>query len=607
MNTRFSIKAKILNAFVLAALLLLSCPFLMPVNARAETLGYRVEQDLLTVGQAMGCGDLSFGDADFVANFSLKYPAYVSKQFGVPMSIVTQVVNDSSPMIGLGASQVTEKQCPSAKKEYLSLMRKVGLSEKDVEQAHQRTQKAQEEKAAKESKEQEERHEREMKLKQAQEEQRAREQKEKEERLALEQQEKERLDVAWANSIGMKFAPIPGGDMQLSRTAKNDFGEEGVETWSIRVEPFLMGVYEVTQEQWVAVMGTGSNPSGEKGRTVPVHGAPVRDVLEFIRRLNEMEGHQRYRLPYEVEWEYAARAGSTGTYFFGEDSQKLQDYAWHYLAYSPKVQPVGGKRPNPWGLYDIYGNASELTIGVSDYNKYYGLDPAAPAKPQMADPNTYTETGGVSYLSRGGSADDPASECTSLRGRHYGNSYKGFRLVLGPEQAPQAAPAAPATAQPVQPEQAPTAPQPQAAQPEQTVPSQPQPGQPATQVPQPEQAPTTSADELRAQLAQASTASQAQVEQPAASVSPSFDCAKAGTQIELAICADSNLAQMDKGMALMYKQALSAASDKEALRAEQRQWLKQMNEQCAKAVDLNQCILVHYANRTQELGAKIRK
>ena len=135
----------------------------------------------------------------------------------------------------------------------------------------------------------------------------------------------------------------------------------------------------MTQGQWQAVMG--SNPSqftGDPNR--PVENVSWDDVQEFIRRLNAREGGATYRLPTEAEWEYAARAGTTTRWSFGDDASQLGRYAWHDGNAGGQTHPVGQLQPNPWGLYDMHGNVWEW---VQDwYGKYASgtaVDPAGPS------------------------------------------------------------------------------------------------------------------------------------------------------------------------------------------------------------------------------------
>jgi len=118
-------------------------------------------------------------------------------------------------------------------------------------------------------------------------------------------------------------------------------------------KPFYIGKYEVTQEQWVAVMG--SNPSRFKGRRRPVENVSWNDVQKFIKKLNEKEKTTKYRLPTEAEWEYAARAGEPGSYCFGDLVADLPLYAWYYHNANAQTHEVGQLKPNSWGLYDMHG------------------------------------------------------------------------------------------------------------------------------------------------------------------------------------------------------------------------------------------------------------
>jgi formylglycine-generating enzyme required for sulfatase activity len=106
-------------------------------------------------------------------------------------------------------------------------------------------------------------------------------------------------------------------------------------------------------------METNPSPSVFKGDNLPVVSVSWDDVQQFIKKLNEKEGTNKYRLPSEAEWEYAAHAGTTTRYSFGDDESMLVDYAWYDANSGNKTHEVGQKKPNPWGLYDIYGNVWE--------------------------------------------------------------------------------------------------------------------------------------------------------------------------------------------------------------------------------------------------------
>src|SRR5262249_25718461 len=155
------------------------------------------------------------------------------------------------------------------------------------------------------------------------------------------------------NTIGMEFVLIPAGTFQMGN---NDGYDDDKPVHTVRISrPFYLGKYEVTQAQWEAMMG--NNPSHFKGdANSPVEQVHWDDVQKFIRRLNAKEGGARYRLPTEAEWEYAARAGTTTSWSFGDDASQLGRYAWCGGNAGWQTHPVGQLQPNAWGLYDMYGN-----------------------------------------------------------------------------------------------------------------------------------------------------------------------------------------------------------------------------------------------------------
>ncbi len=171
-------------------------------------------------------------------------------------------------------------------------------------------------------------------------------------------------DSEYTNSIGMEFVKVSTGEFMMGSPSdeKERNSDEGPVHKVTIEKPFYLGKFEVSQKQWYEVMG--NNPSLNKGDELPVVMVSWVDAQEFIKKLNEMEGTDKYRLPYEAEWEYACRAGTTASYSFGDDESKLGDYAWHGPVFyggnsEGETHPVGQKKPNPWGLYDMHGNVWE--------------------------------------------------------------------------------------------------------------------------------------------------------------------------------------------------------------------------------------------------------
>ena len=167
------------------------------------------------------------------------------------------------------------------------------------------------------------------------------------------------IATTFTNTIGMEFVRIPAGEFAMGSPPDEEgrYSDEGPVHHVTIENPFYMGRYEVTQEQWRTVMG--DNPSRFKSDNLPVECVSWDDVQDFIRKLNRKEGTDKYRLPSEAEWEYACRAGTTTRYSFGDGESKLGDYAWYRDNSDYQTHLVGQKKPNPWGLYDMHGNVWE--------------------------------------------------------------------------------------------------------------------------------------------------------------------------------------------------------------------------------------------------------
>ena len=157
----------------------------------------------------------------------------------------------------------------------------------------------------------------------------------------------------------MEFVQVPAGEFLMGSESEEAIYMEQPVTRVRISRGFYLGKYEVTQGQWQAVMG--SNPSffDECGPDCPVEGVSWDDVQEFIRKLNAAVGEERYRLPTEAEWEYAARAGTSGDRYGNLDA-----IAWYDGNSGDRTHPVGRKAPNALGLHDMLGNVFEWVAGL---------------------------------------------------------------------------------------------------------------------------------------------------------------------------------------------------------------------------------------------------
>ncbi|MBI4751231.1 MAG: SUMF1/EgtB/PvdO family nonheme iron enzyme [Acidobacteria bacterium] len=189
------------------------------------------------------------------------------------------------------------------------------------------------------------------------------------------------------NRLKMEFVLIRTGTFMMG-SPETEAGRSRDERQQevIISQPFYLGVYPVTQEEWKAVMGTA--PSFFKGNTrLPVESIGWEEVQEFLKRLNKKERTSSYRLPTESEWEYACRAGTLGPY-----AGTLELMGWYIDNSSHRTHPVGQKLPNDWGLYDMHGNVRELCQNALG-----------------------TDTTRTYRLSRGGSWADIAPFCRSAQ------------------------------------------------------------------------------------------------------------------------------------------------------------------------------------------------
>jgi len=238
------------------------------------------------------------------------------------------------------------------------------------------------------------------------------------------------LIIPGPGKVQLRMKQIPAGTFVMGSPPdeKKRRADEGPMHQVVISKPFQIGVFEVTQAQWEAVMG--NNPSRFRGgsyrekSTNPVEQVSWEDCQKFIEKLNGM-GIGTFRLPTEAEWEYACRAGTRTAYSFGDEVGELREYAWctHYPAYTTRqvTHQVGTRKPNPWGLYDMHGNVWEwCSDWYADYNTNKQTDPKGAAS-------------GSSRVYRGGSWYRTAEYCRSaIRSRpwpSYRSYHLGFRLV----------------------------------------------------------------------------------------------------------------------------------------------------------------------------------
>ena len=228
-----------------------------------------------------------------------------------------------------------------------------------------------------------------------------------------------RVDLG--NGVILDLVAIPGGEFLMGGDAFRDYSKP---VHRVRIEPFNIGMTEVTQAQWRAVMGDLPD-TGFKGDTLPVESISWNDAVAFCRRLTKLTGFQ-FRLPTEAEWEYAARAGTTSFYSFGDDDKMLDQYGWHIGNSGNSTHPVGKKLPNPWGLYDMHGNVWEWC--QDQWHENYDGAPT--------DGSAWLSGGDSNYrVVRGGSWYFNSHSCRSadrFRNRPGFRIYDiGLRLVVG--------------------------------------------------------------------------------------------------------------------------------------------------------------------------------
>ena len=244
------------------------------------------------------------------------------------------------------------------------------------------------------------------------------------------------VPVEIANSIGMKLVLIPPGEFMMG--SPNDLIVEemrlhggspyGVSLLAegpqhrVRItKPYWLGTTHVTQEEYQRVMG--SNPSKFQGDPKrPVEQVTWNDAVEFCRRLSEFSrekaAERHYALPTEAQWEHACRAGTTTRWYAGDIEAGLGDVAWFNNNAGGQTHPVGQKRANAWGLYDMHGNVWEWCQDWYD-GGYYAKSPADDPVGSPGGPRRVLRGGAwihAAWLGRSAVRDPAARVLPPIRG-----------------------------------------------------------------------------------------------------------------------------------------------------------------------------------------------
>jgi formylglycine-generating enzyme required for sulfatase activity len=216
---------------------------------------------------------------------------------------------------------------------------------------------------------------------------------------------------------GVEMVLIPAGSFDMgSRHGREDEGP----VHKVGIDSFLMDKLEVTQAEYekLGQLEAFPNPSHFRGPDLPVEQVTWPQAARFCNARSRFEGLQPcynedsgacdfqangYRLPTEAEWEYACRAGTDTDYSFGNEVRKLGDFAWFADNAAKRTHPVGQRKPNAWGLFDMHGNVAEWCHDVYDKSSYQ----------TSRDKNPRGPSDGKEYVLRGGSWKSPAEALRS--------------------------------------------------------------------------------------------------------------------------------------------------------------------------------------------------
>lgn len=226
------------------------------------------------------------------------------------------------------------------------------------------------------------------------------------------------LLVACSELPEIELVYVKGGEAMIGSDQEDAEIDEAL--YYTNISDFYIGKYEITQSQWVSVMGY--NPSAFKGSERPVESVCYEEVLIFIDRLNKKSG-KRYRLPTEQEWEYAAKGGEKLCDFKFSGSDNIIDVGWSSLDGVHETAKVGSKNPNSIGIFDMTGNVHEWCSGQYE-RKYYDRDTSLNNKYLLSEIRLF----------RGGSFSSTPEYCR-ITNRNYNHTLVaspslGFRLAL---------------------------------------------------------------------------------------------------------------------------------------------------------------------------------
>lgn len=261
------------------------------------------------------------------------------------------------------------------------------------------------------------------------------------------------LSVEIRSSIGTRLELIPPGRFMMGE-AKGGVDESPAHEVVI-TKPFYLAKHEVTQGEWTAVMD--SSPWNERdvgrirnGNDLPVTHIRWEEAVEFCNRLSKKEG-KAYMLPTEAEWEYACRAGTKSRWYFGNNAKGLAIHALfdakpsmeaRMQRYQSDITSVGQRKPNPFGLCDMYGNVREYCSDWYDSASYKEEEVEDPKGPNAGEQLTVVILGTgkkgtfTSHVTRGGCYNSSALQCRSAaRGTVQSEGLDrvtGFRLKYSP-------------------------------------------------------------------------------------------------------------------------------------------------------------------------------